>query len=69
MIVKIGVIFIPFSNTTCCFRDTTDFTHGKSGGYLPWVKLAVSLKQQVEFEIGMKMDNALSQAVYPGLEH
>ena len=29
--VKIGVIIMPFSNPTCHFRATADFTHGKSG--------------------------------------
>ena len=55
MMVKIGVIFMPFSNSTCCFRDTADFTHGKYPPDLPWVKSAVSLKQHVVFENGMKM--------------
>ena len=27
---KIGVIFMPFSNPICHFRDTADFTHLKA---------------------------------------
>ena len=30
MMAKIGVIFMPFSNPTCCFRETADLTHLQS---------------------------------------
>jgi hypothetical protein len=32
MMVKIGVIFMPFSNPMCHFRDTADFTRLQSLG-------------------------------------
>jgi hypothetical protein len=51
MMVKIGVIFLPFSNPTCHFRDTGDFT-GYPSKDLLWDKSAVSLKRHVGFENG-----------------
>ena len=50
--VKIGVIFMSFSNPTCHFRDTADFTVCT---VVPYVKSAVSMKCQVGFENDMKI--------------
>ena len=50
--VKIGVIFMPFSIPAYHFRDTADFTVCT---YVLDVKSAVSLKWQVGFEYSMKM--------------
>jgi hypothetical protein len=52
MMVKIGVIFMPFLNPICHFRDTADFPYVL---YVLYVKSAVSLKWQVGFENDMKI--------------
>ena len=52
--VKIGVIFMPFSNPTCHIRGTADFTSRKVHT-VHTVKLAVPLKWQVGFENGIEM--------------
>ena len=57
MMVKIGVIFMPFSNPTCHFRDTADFTclktyHGKIScisemAHLAYIILSIGFPDQL----------------------
>ena len=59
MMVKIDVIFMSFSNPTCHFRDTADFTVC-TVLYVLYGKSAVSLKWQVGFENEMKITPIIS---------
>ena len=43
MVVKIGVIFMPFSNPTCLFRHTGDFIYPPKG----FVKFFVGILVQM----------------------
>jgi hypothetical protein len=58
MMVKIGVIFMPFSNPPFHFRGTADFTCLQSLGGC--VMSAVPLKWQVGFENDMKMTHVFT---------